>query len=173
MTVTIPFASTRWWRSAENLAVGASLFRTGLAPAKDGTAESISTANPSARPQAALNSGELNGRHLRPFVIRDLKSIFMRVVLEAFSRGRIDYALGAQPLMGNCEANAGMVSSFFTTSYHAATIGCDGTTWPNEVGHGVMKARNSLEINKGRGRQRGLGQSGPFQPWRAPSKCGT
>jgi hypothetical protein len=59
----------------------------------------------------------LNGRHLRSFVICDLKLIFMRVFLEAFSEGRgIHYALGAQPLMGNCEANTGIVSGFFTMS---------------------------------------------------------
>src|SRR5208282_5717959 len=44
------------------------------------------------------------------------------------------------------------------------------TTWPNEVGVGAMKALNSLEINKGRRRQRGLGQSGPFQALAGPVK---
>jgi hypothetical protein len=58
----------------------------------------------------------LNGRRLRSFVIRDLNLIFMRVFLEAFSRGRLDYALGAWPLVGNCEANARIVSVVFTMS---------------------------------------------------------
>src|ERR1022692_1264150 len=43
-----------------------------LAPAKDVTAESISSATPSARPQAALNAGELSGRPSRPLVICDV-----------------------------------------------------------------------------------------------------
>src|SRR5580658_510842 len=92
MTVTMPFASTRWWRSAENLAEDvplfrAALFRATLALANDGTAESISNATPSARPQAALNAGEFNGRHLRPVVVFDLNLIFMRVFFGAFSQG--------------------------------------------------------------------------------------
>src|ERR1035438_6321511 len=49
-----------------------SLFSFWLAPAKDGTAESISSATPSARPQAALNAGELSGRPSRPLVICDV-----------------------------------------------------------------------------------------------------
>jgi hypothetical protein len=39
--------------------------------------------------------------------------------------------------MGNCEANARMVSGYFAMSYHKAAIERGGTTWPNSVDDGL------------------------------------
>src|SRR5450631_2935306 len=122
MTVTIAFApAARWWRSLEYLAVGVSLFRTCLAAEKAGTAESISSANPRARPQAALNAGELSGRSLRPLVICDLSLMFISVCWRRFEWTHIT-SFVAWPLMGNREANRNMAKSIMHNDLHGEIV---------------------------------------------------
>jgi len=72
-------------------------------------AESISSASPRTRPQAALNAGELGGRPSRPHVICDLSLLFISFLAAFFEGHGIHQVLLAWPLMGNREANYSMV----------------------------------------------------------------
>src|ERR1700730_19143501 len=74
-------------------------------------AESISSASPRTRPQAALNAGELGGRPSRPHVICDLSLLFISFLAAFFEGHGIHQVLLAWPLMGNREANYNMVKS--------------------------------------------------------------
>src|SRR5450755_4448860 len=72
-----------------------------MVPAWEGIAESISSANPSARPHAALKAGEFGGRSLIPLAICVFWLVFIKVIC-GFATD-VQYALRAWTLVGNRE----------------------------------------------------------------------